>query len=196
MLCTREFTLVQPCWVKPGAKAHRDTGNVMGMQQKSDCYKLMKTHWVCARMTMIRSTVLLTCSKFMFEKWGCLLGWLHDPLKSNNGWFSFTISGCLGSGGYFETVNRERAVSSFGEQHPSCLRGWHVQGTWLSAKCCESFDSLFVSHLVDIIGICLLGNITLGISRNSSAWSWDIPTWIRKICHILYLNELRLVPVL
>lgn len=44
MLCTREFTLVQPCWVKPGAKAHRDTGNVMGMQQKSDCYKLMKTH--------------------------------------------------------------------------------------------------------------------------------------------------------
>lgn len=87
MLCAREFTLVEPCCVKPGAKAHRDTGNVMCMHQKSDCYKLMKTHWVYARMTMIRSTVLLTCSKFMFEKWGCLLGWLHDPLKSDNCWF-------------------------------------------------------------------------------------------------------------
>lgn len=49
----------------------------------------------------------------------------------------------------------------------------------------KPLDNLLVSDLVNTAGIYHLGNIHLGISRNTVAELWDVHTWVRKfiICH-------------
>lgn len=39
----------------------------------------MKIHKICAWVATLRSTVPLTCGKFMDEKWGCHLQSEHEP---------------------------------------------------------------------------------------------------------------------